>query len=138
MLTVEDLALLAREACLVDGEAVARAHYAEVTPALGERHLWDNQHPSFRAAAIRHAEITLRAAGLEPGRPAMHLILAAIERRGWRPAIDPYEDGFAAAVITVRPETWMRDWRSGDDPAAALALAFVAAVRASEEHAGEA
>lgn len=117
----DDLAILKSEGCLVDAEAAAKAACLN----------WDEYDRADCLALTNLAAAVLRADGLEPGMPALHLLVAACERRGWFPALDHQSDGtYIGAVVTQKPERGMRDWRLGANPATALALAFCQAVRA--------
>src|SRR5688572_25349911 len=87
-LSSDDLAILAAEGCLVDVEAASRAVWDD--PAVGgappghELYIPIEDDRSGDADRMRSViNAALRAAGLEPGRPSLDLLAAAIERRGW-------------------------------------------------------
>lgn len=116
-LTPDDLAILEREGCIVDADAAAAATYLAPSDL-----------------AIKKAAAALRAAGLEPGRPSVDLLLRAIEARGW---VD-YRLLGLATTSGPRHEAMVYVPSLGScrarhpDPAVALALAFISAIRASE------
>jgi hypothetical protein len=136
-LTAEDLDLLRAEGCLVDAASAAMTAYDDTALGSGRglpAPSWDALRQSSRISSVRHASRILRAAGLEPGIPAEHLIRAACVRRGWSAATSPLPQGRELATIwaTVGQTTRIVH-EYADDAAIALALAFVAAVRAAQE-----
>jgi hypothetical protein len=116
-LTAEDLDLLRQEGCLVDGSA-----------SFARR--WDD--PS---AARLAADVALRTNRAVPGEPSLDLLMAAIERRGWGYRLCDGGACHRAWIYVLGHEAAQVDWGM---PAAALALAFVAAARAvrAEEKTG--
>lgn len=131
-LTELDRAILAAEGCLVDAEAAARAWCRN---ASGSDERWTEYAAWQREGMCADAAAALRAAGLTPGEPALHLILAAIERRGWSVdwLSDPARGNDAHCAGILRPGCDDLAVGEAADAATAFALAFVAAVRATKE-----
>lgn len=132
-MTEADRELLRAEGCLVDAEAAASRMWDEsALPGMVAAPM-SSLGKASRLRQVALAGSALRAAGLEPGEPALHLILAAIERRGWW--WDHWRDhGANGYGANVAPEG---DWPTGSvrydaDPTTALALAFCAATRLTE------
>ena len=129
-LSSDDLKILRQEGCLVDAEAAANREWNESwSPGVTAYPMSFFGNEAYRRQVVRAAGI-LRAAGLEPGMPSLDLLVAAISRRRWGYSMN--EGGGVAHIARVGRLVIDDFVGESRKPEIALALAFIAAIRAEQ------